>query len=76
LDCSTAVTPNTVFEFLIQSKGPFSIDDYPMTDDDVFALGYAYQVQSCVDMSAKTGTNSVKTITPKKVTDNSADSYG
>ena len=72
MDCSTAVTPNTVFEFLIQSKGPFSTDDYPMTDDGDFDFGYAFHKQSCIDMSAKTGTNTVKTITPKKVTDDSA----
>jgi hypothetical protein len=76
LDCSTAVTPNTVLEFLIQSKGPFSIDDYPMTTDTDVAFDNKFQKQSCVDMSAKTGTNTVKTITPKKVTDDSTDSKG
>jgi hypothetical protein len=74
VDCSTAVTPNTAFEFLITSKGPFSIADYPMSDRSDFASDARYQKLSCIDMSAKTGTDTVKSITPKKVTDDSADS--
>ena len=74
LDCSTAVTPNTAFEFLIADKGPFSIDTYPMTDEDDYNYNQNYHKQSCNDMYSYTGTNTVKTITPKKVTDDSADS--
>ena len=42
VDCSTAETPNAAFEFLITSKGPFSIADYPMSDASDVAFDAKY----------------------------------